>query len=368
MHSRIIFIAVFTIAIFILTFLTARVYSEGFKLSTHHSKNVLIMTFFVPLAFIASLIARGSATLGMSPTLYTIVNTTAGLFFFAALGAVILGLALIISTLTQITLPTAVAVVILCGSLLLGTIGIIQSRYIKIVAYTVTLPHAPESWNGKKAVLVSDTHFGLVNYKKFSDRVVNRILALQPDFVLHAGDFYDGPNVDTEPLTASWKNLTAKVPVFYAPGNHELYGNYKVFVQSVADAGVTVLENKKTLYEGVQIAGVTYHEGKESPETAQAIASLGIDASIASILINHPPTALQSAEKAQVGLMVSGHTHNGQFWPLTYVVRKVYGAYHYGHNMHGSMDTITTSGVGTWGPAIRLFNTPELVVITFKTN
>jgi len=230
----------------------------------------------------------------------------------------------------------------------------------------VTLPNAPASWHGKTAALISDTHFGLINYTKFSDKVVNKLLSLKPDFVLHGGDFYDGPIVDTAPITESWKKLTAKIPLFYTPGNHEAYGDYTMFVNSVRAAGATVLDNKMTEYEGVQIAGILYHGGKENPDVAATLATFSLDKNKPTILINHPPTAFLAPEDHGVNLMVSGHTHRGQFWPLRYITRKVYGKYDYGMHPHNNMTAITSNGIGTYGPPMRLWNSPEVVVITFR--
>ena len=256
--------------------------------------------------------------------------------------------------------------VVLIASLGLAGIGLIQSRYIATKEYSVTLPNAPASWNGKTAVLVTDTHFGLVNYKKFSNKVVDKIIAIHPDFVLHAGDFYDGPTIATTPITDSWKRLTATAPVFFAPGNHEEYGDYSAFLTSISAAGVTVVDDKKVEYDGVQIAGITYRAGKENVSATQAIEHLSIDPTIASILINHPPTSVNAAANAGISLMVSGHTHNGQFWPNQYLVRKIYGIFAYGLNNFNDMQVLTSSGVGTFGPPFRTFNTPEVVVINFK--
>lgn len=64
--------------------------------------------------------------------------------------------------------------------------------------------------------------------------------------------------------------------------------------------------------------------------------------------------------------MVSGHTHRGQFWPLNYIVKAIYGKYIYGMNVDDTLTTLTTSGVGTAGPPMRLFNSPEIVVINFQ--
>jgi predicted MPP superfamily phosphohydrolase len=88
---------------------------------------------------------------------------------------------------------------------------------------------------------------------------------------------------------------------------------------------------------------------------------------MATILINHPPTAFAAPHEYGVNLIVSGHTHRGQTWPFRYITRKVYGKYDYGMRPYETLTSITSNGIGTFGPPIRLFNSPEVVLIHFKT-
>jgi uncharacterized protein len=363
--SRIIFITLFAVGLLAIALFTAKIYSRALKLSHPISYTVVISTILVPLFFIANLIASRSSDY-LSPTIYTFVNILAGVAFYIFLGAVTLTIISIIAFFLKTSIPLFVAWIVLGISLALAVTGLIQARFINTKEYTVTLSGAPASWNEKTAVLVADTHFGLTNHKKFSDNIVEHILKIHPDFVLHAGDFYDGPSVDTVPITVSWKRLTDILPVFYAPGNHEGYGKYAAFIQSAKDAGITVLEDKKVAYDGVTIAGIVYRNGKHNPETKEAIEHLDIDPNKASILINHPPTSIAAAEQASVDLMVSGHTHNGQFWPVNYIAKRIYRPYQYGLKNFNGLQVLTTSGVGTFGPPMRLFNSPELVLIHFK--
>lgn len=357
-----VFIALFLIAI---SYFTSKLYALGLRFEVVATRLLFFGFLLVSILFIASILLARSGHIGT--TLYREIQLFAGIGFYMFIGALVLAMGLLVATIIGKEFPLALSWGILAATLVLGSIGFIQSQYIKITRYTVTLAGAPDSWNGKTAVLVSDTHFGLVNHKTFSTKVVDAIFALHPDVVLHAGDFYDGPKINTLPITESWKRLTASIPVFYAPGNHEEYGNYAGFLDSIRAAGVTILDNKKTLYEGVQIAGITYHGGKNNPEATAAITALELQKDVPAILINHPPTSLAAGEHAGVDLQVSGHTHNGQFWPMTYLVRRIYGEYYYGLKKYQDMRVITTSGVGTFGPPFRLFNTPELVLITFKT-
>jgi uncharacterized protein len=364
--SRIIFITLFTIGLFAIAFFIGKIYSRTLRLSHPISYTVIISTMLVPLFFIANLIASRSSDY-LSPTIYTIVNILAGFAFYIFLGAIALTLMSSIAFFLKTTIPLFVAWIVLGISLALGITGLVQARFITVQEYTITLPHAPTSWNEKTAVLVADTHFGLTNHELFSNKVVDRILDIHPDFVMHAGDFYDGPYVDTAPITESWKRLTAVLPVFYAPGNHEGYGNYVGFIQSARDADIVVLDDKKVEYDGVTIAGITYRNGKQHPDATEAIAALSIDPSKASILINHPPTSVVAAAQHGFDLMVSGHTHNGQFWPINYLAKRIYRPYHYGLKSFENLQVLTTSGVGTFGPPFRLFNPSELVLIHFKT-
>lgn len=340
-------------------------YAVGLRFEVVATRLTFFMFLLIPLLFAGSMILARSGTVGA--TLYREIQILAGIGFYIFMGAIVLSLCLLVASIARTPLPVGVAWGILCMSLIFAGIGFVQSRFITTTNYTVSLEGAPASWDGKTAVLVSDTHFGLINHKKFTNKVVDAILAIQPDFVLHAGDFYDGPAVDTLPMTASWKRLAVKLPVFYAPGNHEEYGNYAGFLDSIRNAGVTILDDKKTVFDGVQIAGITYREGKDNPGAVSALQKLELSSDMPSILINHPPTALRTAEEQGVDLQVSGHTHNGQMWPVTYIVRRVYGDYYYGLNKYENMQVLTTSGVGTFGPPFRLFNPPELVLITFQT-
>jgi predicted MPP superfamily phosphohydrolase len=367
MNSRTIIITLAIIFLFFICFFTARIYIYGLRVENHPARGIIASALVLPIVYIGSLI--GSRKMhGMGPVTYTAINVIAGIFFYLFVGALLLGLISTGFLIAGTETPVTVAGVILILAVLAAIIGLIQAKHIAVTHYTVTLPNAPASWNGKKAAMISDTHFGLVNYKKFSDKIVNKILSLKPDFVLHAGDFYDGPIVDTVPITESWKRLTAQIPLFYTPGNHEAYGDYTLFVDSVRAAGATVLDNKMTEYEGVQIAGTLYHGGKENPEMAKVLSDLSINANRPSILINHPPIDFIAPHEHGINLIVSGHTHQGQFWPLRYITHLVYGKYDYGMHPYKTLTSITSNGIGTYGPPMRLFNKPEVVVIHFKTS
>lgn len=364
---RIVFLVVITATTFSISLLTAKIYALGFRSTPQGARILMTLGALAPLLFIGTMLLSRATKSAFVASLDYPINALGGIIFYLFLTSIVLGSILFIGHLTQTTIPVLVSTLFFTLGIGLGIAGLIQATFIKVVPYTIALPGAPASWNGKRAVLVSDTHFGTINHKKFSEKVVDAILEVQPDFVLHAGDFYDGPANDTTPITASWKRLTAQIPVFYAPGNHEEYGDYSGFLTSIKNADVTALVDSMTVYEGVQIAGITYRDKNQSASATTALNALPIDAEKPLILINHPPTFQDAVATIGTDLMVSGHTHRGQFWPLQVIVKRIYGKYIYGANKDGTLTTLTTSGVGTAGPPLRLFNTPELVLITFTT-
>ncbi len=351
-----------------ISLLAAKVYATAFYLSENGTTILYSFAIVLPIIFIVSMFFGLLNDDHYFKKLLYPINLFAGMMLYIFLSAVILSIVILVASGIPVALPTSIAIVSFSTACLLGVIGAVQAKQIKTVSYTVNLPGAPESWNTKIAVLVSDTHFGLINHKKFSDKIIKNILKLKPSLVLHAGDFYDGPKNNMIPIIESWRELTKEVPVFFTSGNHEMYGDYNTLVDSIRDANITVLNDSFTEYDGVQIAGITYRSKNHIKEAREAMLALGVDENSPLILINHPPTFHDGAIAINTNLMVSGHTHNGQLWPVNYVAKLMYKRFFYGLQKKQNLTAITTSGVGTTGPPIRLFNTPELVVINFTTN
>ena len=92
---------------------------------------------------------------------------------------------------------------------------------------------------------------------------------------------------------------------------------------------------------------------------------IGVDRARPSILLKHEPSDLDVAEAAGVSLDLSGHTHHGQIFPLMFFTWQIYKGFDYGLKRIGAMQVFTSSGVGTWGPPLRLGTKSEIVEIEF---
>ena len=116
----------------------------------------------------------------------------------------------------------------------------------------------------------------------------------------------------------------------------------------------------------MQIVGVPYNHDTHDGHLRSVLQGIGVDRNRASILLTHAPDRPHVAEEAGISLQVSGHTHVGQFFPWTWVARRIYRQFAYGLSRIGKMQVYTSSGAGTWGPPLRLGSSPEIVLLQFE--
>lgn len=250
-------------------------------------------------------------------------------------------------------------------ALLAAVAGVINARLIRITRLRVNLPGLPQTWRGRVAALVADTHLGHVHNLRFMRSIVLKLNQLRPDIVLITGDMYDGTAAPLDRLAEPWKELAVPLGAYFIAGNHEEFTDRRKYLEAVARSGVHVLNNEKIEIEGLQLIGVHYRESNDPVRFPAVLQSLAIDRQRASILLTHAPHNLNIADAAGISLQLCGHTHGGQYWPFTWITRRIYRAYVHGLNPFGKMLVFTTWGTGTWGPPLRLGTNPQIVVIQF---
>lgn len=329
-------------------------------------KRVIIsIALFTPLSFILANVWFRYSPSVVSQVFYLITSYIGGLFLYWFFASVIICGFFLLSQFFNVPLVKISFVLYMIASII-GIIGIVQAFMTRTVTYTVNAPAQYKELVGKRIVLVADTHLGPANQALFARHVVQKILEAEPDAVLVAGDMFDGAAFDFADTEKEFKKLTERVPVFFTPGNHEEYGPYSEFLLSAQRAGMTVLVDKKAQVFGVPVFGLNYRTIKDGNEVAEVLAQEGVTASSPAIVLNHEPIFHKELTDAGVFLVVSGHTHGGQVWPGNYIARRVYKEYVYGLVSKNGLNSITTNGIGTFGPRMRTFNRGEVVVIEFK--
>ena len=257
------------------------------------------------------------------------------------------------------------------GTVLFGTAivtsvyGFINARLLRQRRVTVTLPNLPLSWKGRTALLVTDLHLGHINSTGFARRIAAIAQRLDPAIIFLAGDLYDGSKADPFRIAAPLFTLKPPFGMYFCGGNHEDFGDADAYSKTITKGGIRILHNERVAVDGLQVIGVSYADSTYPAHLRAFLEGLHLTAGPASILLNHVPHRLPIVEQVGVSLQLSGHTHGGQVFPFTLIVRWVYGKFTYGLHRFGNLQVLTSSGAGTWGPPMRVGTQPEVVLITF---
>ena len=121
----------------------------------------------------------------------------------------------------------------------------------------------------------------------------------------------------------------------------------------------------RVVIDGLQVVGVPYASSNYPLQLRNFLSSLRLAEGGASILLHHVPNRLPIVEQAGVSLQLSGHTHGGQVFPFSWITRRAFGKFTHGLERFGKLQVLTSSGVGTWGPPMRVGTHSEIVLITF---
>ena len=259
-----------------------------------------------------------------------------------------------------------IADALFAATVVIGFYGVANAARVRVNRITIKLPNLPAPWRGRTAALVSDMHLGHVRNVGFVRRIVAQLNQLHPDVVFIAGDMYDGTRVTAGPLAEPWSSLSVPLGALFVTGNHEEFTSRAKYLDAVSNAGIRVLNNEKIEIEGLQIVGVHYRETADPPRFRALLHKAAISPERPSILLVHAPHRLPIAEEAGISLQLCGHTHGGQFPPASWITSRIYGPYVHGLNRFGQMLVLTSWGVGTWGPPLRLGTNPEILLLTFE--
>jgi predicted MPP superfamily phosphohydrolase len=149
-------------------------------------------------------------------------------------------------------------------------------------------------------------------------------------------------------------------------GNHEFIGGGSRTIPYIESKGIRVLKDETvTLPGGIQLIGRLDRDsrryfGKERTPLRELFKN--IDLSKPVIVLDHQPFRLEEAAQNGADLQMSGHTHNGQLWPLNHLTRRMYEL-SYGYLRKGSTHFIVSSGYGLWGPRVRSGSRSEIVLV-----
>ncbi len=222
-----------------------------------------------------------------------------------------------------------------------------------------------------KLVLATDIHLGTIISTKRVRRIVELINKQQADLVLFAGDIVDEDltPVIRQNLGAILSEIKPPLGLYGITGNHEYIGGAHAAVEYLSKHGIVMLQDEMLqITDQIVVVGRNdlssnrFNTKKRKPLT-EILTSVSKNQFV--IVMDHQPSKIFEAVEAGADLVLSGHTHHGQLWPLNYITQAMFPI-SWGLKRFENTTAYVSSGVGSWGPPVRIGNKPEIVVFTLK--
>ena len=357
------------------------IFFKGYAAIPAFQKNkILYVTFFL---LFASLFIGGKILESKHSTVFSdILNILGGFWlafmlyaflflFLSDIISVLLRLAGVINSHNIMNFRKWTYLGILALSIILITGGFVNALLPRVTEYNIHIDKPAGELKQLRIAAVSDIHLGSIIRKRSMKKLSEMLKKAEPDLVLLLGDIVDGEigPVLRGDLLKYFTCPHCRGGMYAITGNHEFIGGGSRTIPYIESKGIRVLKDEVVTVEGsVQIAGRLDRDsgrffGKERLPLSQLIA--GTDPLKPLILLDHQPYNLEDAVENGVDLQLSGHTHNGQMWPLNLITSKHYEL-SYGYMKKGNTQFIVSSGVGLWGPRVRIGSRPELILLNIS--
>ncbi len=278
----------------------------------------------------------------------------------------------------RIFLSTGLARGLVAGTTASSILGMFEANAGPAVhEVPIRLPRLPASFDGFRIAVISDVHVGPLIHRDYLENVVQQIEGLSPDAVFITGDLVDGTVAELREQMEPLRKLSAREGVYFCTGNHEYYSGVHEWIAHLESMGIHVFKNSNHVLrrsngqneEHLLLAGVYDHNAPRYEPLHESRADLAAryeNPDLCKILLAHNPFSIKEAAKAGFDLQVSGHTHAGQFYPYTFLVKLAlrYSEGHYVVNERTQL--YVNRGTGFWGPPNRLGKRSEITHITLR--
>lgn len=265
----------------------------------------------------------------------------------------------------------------LAAAVLAAVLLVADSRYhLQTTEYELSFPTLPEEFDGFRIVHLSDLHG--MSFGRDNSRLAEKVKELEPDLIAMTGDF----TTYSRELPAAGsllRSLAGTAPLYWVNGNHEWKkgGTEAAMQELVKRTGGTCLNDEfEPVYRGtgrIIIAGSddpnTWHAHKTPEELAEELREIYPEDFV--LWLGHRNFWVKDYPELPVELVLSGHAHGGiirlpGIGGLLNIDRSFGATYEDGLYKGDRLIMEVSRGLGNSIPVPRLFNRPEIAVITLK--
>lgn len=244
--------------------------------------------------------------------------------------------------------------------------GWYDARDIRIEKVSIKTHKFPENVEKITFGLISDVHFSPIIGERMANEISRIIEKENVDILLCTGDLLDRGIAHPEKIISILKSLNPRQGKFAITGNHEFIAGIDQSVKFIEKSGFNLLRGGAFTIDGVlNIVGVDdptaerFNVGSLKPERN---AFLGLNPEVFTILLKHQPR-VEKENLDLFDLQISGHTHAGQIFPFTALVKLVFPYMSGLYKLDDNTQLYVSRGTGTWGPPFRFLAPPEITII-----
>ena len=261
------------------------------------------------------------------------------------------------------TIKPMVMFIIAIGSIVTVIYGFIYARFFHYKYYKKNTGKLNKSY---RIVQISDTHVGGIIGPHYIGRMVKKINALDADMIVITGDIFNHGGTDEcrdiGKVTKEFADLKAKDGVFAVKGNHDPDEDDPGMAKFIRDTGIVFIDNNTYENDSVTLVGRTGLVTDYSLRTDMKDLMERVDGSKPVVVLDHDPRGADDASEYGADVVFSGHTHRGQFFPMTALSKRANKKnYFYGRVEFGKTTSICSSGAGSFQLPIRVGTNSEIV-------
>jgi len=195
----------------------------------------------------------------------------------------------------------------------MARVALAEPFMIAVERQEIYLRKLPPALDGFRIVQLSDLHYGPMLDPRHLQRAIEIANDLRPDLIALTGDYISQERSYAAPCAEIVGQLQATHGVYAILGNHDHWTDAKLITDLFEAEGIRMLVNEGVRIdareEAFWLAGVD--------DTMVGLEDLSLSLAGArddefKLLLAHNPTILRRAVRAEVDLVLSGHTHGGQ--------------------------------------------------------